>query len=448
MGRRALAPPQLLTAPAQRRRPLRQAFGVMSEQQGRWGSMDKENSAVKDTEQENKEQMEYSKERSQRIQRRRQTRLHGILTRGLILSLVIAGLLNIFRRDTRFSQAENRMMAQRPRFTLEAVMSGKYMSDFESYVSDQFFLRNQWISLKLLEDKLLGKRESNGVYLGKKGYLMEKPDTPDWNRVEKNAQAISAFAQRHGDLPVYMCLVPNAFYVMKSKMPAYAPIRDQQADISRVMEMTGGSVRWIDVVRILEEHSEEPLYYKTDHHWKSLGAFYAFQEIAAGMGIPDLETEYNVHRVTNTFEGTLSSKSGDHGSLDSIEVYQPKNKTTDYIVTYVEEGNRSPSVYDSSRLKEKDKYTVFFGGNHARVDIRTTLDQKRNLLIFKDSYANCLVPFLLPYYQKIIMVDPRYFYDNVDQLVENNSITQVLYLYNVNTFLGDASLADVLLAEE
>ena len=388
------------------------------------------------------------KERRRRILKARLMRLQNILMRGFVLLLVCFVLLNIVRRDVEFSEAENRMLAQKPKFSIESVMNGKFMSEFESYISDQFLGRNQWISLKLLEDKILGKKESNGVYLGKDGYLMEKPDLPDWENVERNAKAIEDFAKRHANLPVYMCLVPNAAHIMESRMPANAPVRDQQKDIDTVMELTGNSVQKIDAARALEEHAEEALYYRTDHHWESLGAYYAFQEIASAMALPDPETEYNIYTVTDDFEGTLASKSGDHSSRDTIEVYEPKNKPMDYIVTYVEEGNSSPSVYNSACLKEKDKYTVFFGGNHARIDIKTTLAEKRNLLIFKDSYANSLVPFLIPYYQNIIIVDPRYFYDNVDKIIENNSITEVLYLYNVNTFMGDNSIADVLQTEE
>lgn len=398
-------------------------------------------------EKENRISTESRKERRARILKRRQTNLFHLLTAGFVLLLACFVLLNLVHRDAQFSQEENRVMAQRPKFSIEAVIKGKYMTDFEKYVSDQFFGRNQWIRLKLLEDRILGKKESNGVYLGKGGYLMEKPGAVDWENVKKNVQAISDFSKRHQNLPVYLSLVPNAFHVMKEKRPSFAPVPNQQEDIDRVMEMAGGSVQGIDIARTLFEHRQEPLYYKTDHHWKSLGAYYGFLEISSAMGIPGVETEYHVYTVANDFEGTLASKSGDHRSKDTIEVYQPKNKDMDYLVSYVEEGKRSSSVYDSSCLKEKDQYTVFFGGNHARVDIQTTLPQERNLLIFKDSYANCLVPFLVPYYQNIIMIDPRYFYDSVDKVVESCRITEVLYLYNVNTFLGDTSLSDTLLPE-
>lgn len=150
---------------------------------------------------------------------RRLGRVFGVM-------LLVFVLLNVIKKDQEFSEEENRMLASRPKLSWESVKSGDFMTDFETYVSDQFFARNQWISLKLYEDRLLGKKESNGVYLGKKGYLIEKPDEPDWESVERNMTAISDFAERHADIPTYMCLVPNAYYVLKDRLPAEAPVRD------------------------------------------------------------------------------------------------------------------------------------------------------------------------------------------------------------------------------
>lgn len=383
-----------------------------------------------------------------RIRYKRQSELCLRMGRIFLVILGVFLLVNIIKPKKEFSASENRMLAKRPQLTWESVKSGKYMSEFESYVSDQFFLRNQWISLKFYEDKFLGKRESNGVFLGKKGYLMEKPADPDWKNVERNMKAISEFAGRHSEIPVYMALVPNAAYILKDKMPANAPVRDQLNDIEKVEKMAGDSVKSIDMADVMKKHASEEIYYKTDHHWTSLGAYYGFEKIAKDMKIEGLETEYNVHIVSGNFQGTLASKSGYHGSMDAVSVYEPKNLKTDYIVLYTEEGKKSTSIYDSKSLKEKDKYTVFFGGNHARIDISTTQTSRKNLLLFKDSYANCMVQFLLPYYQNIIVVDPRYFYDSVDSIIDSYGITDVLFLYNVDTFLGDNSIADVLIQEE
>ena len=154
--------------------------------------------------------------------------------------------------------------------------------------------------------------------------------------------------------------------------------------------------------------------------------------------------EYDVYPVSTTFSGTLASKSGYHKAEDTIEIYVAKDVNTDCVVNYIDEQRKTASIYDSTALDQKDHYEVFFGGNFSRVDISTPNEQNKNLLLLKDSYANCFVQFLLPYYRNIIMVDPRYYYDDLDLLIESNGITDILFLYNVNTFMTDTSLAAAL----
>ena len=115
-----------------------------------------------------------------------------------------------------------------------------------------------------------------------------------------------------------------------------------------------------------------------------------------------------------------------------------------YYVTYSDSTQRICSLYQSECLNVKDKYTVFFGGNHPKVEISTTANNERVLLLFKDSYANSFVQFLTPYYQKIIMIDPRYYYDSLDSILTSEGVTDVLFLYSADTFLRDTALADVL----
>ena len=101
-------------------------------------------------------------------------------------------------------------------------------------------------------------------------------------------------------------------------------------------------------------------------------------------------------------------------------------------------------MFVSEKLKEKDQYQVFFGGNHPLVEIRTTANNGRNLLVFKDSYANSFMQFLYPYFQNIIMVDPRYYYDDIETAITSYGITDVLFLYSADTLLLDTNLTDTL----
>ena len=387
---------------------------------------------------------EERRKRRLRIYRKRSAKIHFRITCIFLLFMVLAICFNIFLPDKEYSESENRMLAQFPKFSLANLASGKYMTDMEDYVTDQFFFRDQWINLKVLEDMTLGKRESNGVYIGKQGYLMQIPENNiDMDSVENNLNGIREFAQRHKDVNTVMTLVPNAAYVLEQLTPANAPVRDQSQDIALVEDSVGDVLNFIDLTDTMSSHRDEPIYYKTDHHWTTLGARYAFETLYSSLGIVPAQ-DYTVYPVSHTFSGTLSSRSGYDRSKDTIDIYVPQDAETECVVNYVEEGEKTASMYVSSALDQKDQYDVFFGGNHSRIDITTPVDENKNLLIFKDSYANCFIPFLQPYFRSIIVVDPRYYYDDVDRLVTDNSITDILFLYNVDTFMTDTSLADVL----
>lgn len=390
----------------------------------------------------------HTSRRSPSKQRFRRSRsLQGKLLLAMFLTLVLCfGLANLFSADREYSENENRKLAQVPEFSVDALISGAYAKDLEAYVTDQFVGRDFWISLKLWADRLTGKRESNGVYLADDGYLMEIPEDPNPQGVERNLDAINAFSARHNDLRICVSIIPNAFYIMADKLPKNAPVRNQAEDLEMIRSGLD-NVTFIDVSEALRSHCDEPIYYRTDHHWTSLGAYYAFEEMSGKLGIPSPVQDYDIYTVSNTFSGTLASKSGSHSAHDTIEIYAPKSPV-EYTVTYTDTQTTCCSLYVRDCLNDKDQYTVFFGGNHPRVDVATTADTGRSLLLIKDSYANCFVQFLTPYYDNIIMIDPRYYYDGVDSLMSREDITDVLFLYNANTYLSDTSLSDVLQAGE
>ena len=359
----------------------------------------------------------------------------------LIGCVVLFLVLSLLVPDKEFSESENRSLAQRPK--LSSIMEGTFLSDLGDYFADQFPARDMWMSLNLGVNKLLGQKEASGVYLCEDDYLIQVPSAPNQTQLDGNLAAVNAFAQNHPELKTVMAVVPNAVTIHADKLPENAPARDQGADLVYIRgKLT--DTDFVDVTKTLQSHSEEYLFYKTDHNWTSLGAAYAFKDIAAAMGIqaPEL-TEYTVYPVSTTFEGTLSSKSGSHSARDTVDIYVP-DSNIDYYVTYADSGEDISSLYRREALGGKDHYTVFFGGNYSRVDITTTANTGRCLLLFKDSYANCMVQFLYPYFDHITMIDPRYYYDNVELAIRSEAITDVLYLYNADTFLGDTSLADVL----
>ena len=379
-------------------------------------------------------------------QRKVQEKLVGII---FILTLFLFLIINVIVPDREKSVQENRMLVTKPKFRLSSLISGDYDEKFEAYMDDQFVGRDMWRKLKVTVDRIGGSRLENGVYIGTNGQLLEQIEVADENHLAANIKAIKSFSESQSKIPVRMMLVPDAANVLNHSLPALAKPEDQTQMFSMVRKDLGDSVEWIDVSTELNKHKTEKIYYKTDHHWTTLGAFYAFQAAAPSLGIEgDLSGKYVSYAVSDSFNGMLASKSGVNlGEKEQIDIYVPTEEDTDLIVDYVDEGKRSTSLYDSSKLKEKDQYTVFLGGNSSLLDIRTVSTSTKRLLLVKDSFANSFTPFLTPYYREIVVVDPRYYSGTINDLMDSYRISEVLFLYSGNTFFKDNNISGVFAVE-
>ena len=379
-------------------------------------------------------------------QRKVQEKLVGII---FILTLFLFLIINVIVPDREKSVQENRMLVTKPKFRLSSLISGDYDEKFEAYMDDQFVGRDMWRKLKVTVDRIGGSRLENGVYIGTNGQLLEQIEVADENHLAANIKAIKSFSESQSKIPVRMMLVPDAANVLNHSLPALAKPEDQTQMFSMVRKDLGDSVEWIDVSTELNKHKTEKIYYKTDHHWTTLGAFYAFQAAAPSLGIEgDLSGKYVSYAVSDSFNGMLASKNGVNlGEKEQIDIYVPTEEDTDLIVDYVDEGKRSTSLYDSSKLKEKDQYTVFLGGNSSLLDIRTVSTSTKRLLLVKDSFANSFIPFLTPYYREIVVVDPRYYSGTINDLMDSYRISEVLFLYSGNTFFKDNNISGVFAVE-
>lgn len=128
---------------------------------------------------------------------------------------------------------------------------------------------------------------------------------------------------------------------------------------------------------------------------------------------------------------------------DQIDIYVPKDNS-EYIMTNETTGKSSRSIYSMEALETKDQYTVFLSGNTGRISLEMDNDSDRHLLLIKDSYANSMIQFLIPYFRTIDIIDPRYYFEDVSKLLDSQLITDILFLYNSNTLMQDTSIADCL----
>lgn len=373
-------------------------------------------------------------------------RYQKLLAVSFLLFLVILVFSNFIIKPKKFSESENRMLAQEPKFSIDRLFEGRFIKKYEKYKSDQFVFRDSWINIKSFVDEVSGKKENNGVYLSDDNYLIEKFNKPNEEYVKKNIEAINKFSKEHKNINNYIMIIPNAISIINNKIPKFAPVLNQKNYIDDLKSKLNNDIKFIDIFNALKNYNNEYLYYRTDHHWTTLGAYYSSLEAGKVMNFkPNYKDNYSIERVTNDFYGTLYSKSSFKvNNPDNIDIYIPKSKDDEVIVNYIKEKKKSGTLYDSDSLNKKDKYTVFLEGNHPVVKISTTSKSNKKLLLIKDSYANSFVQFLTPHYSEIIMVDPRYYYDNIEDIIKDEEITDILYLYNANTFFQDNSLAPVL----
>lgn len=375
---------------------------------------------------------------------KRNNRALNILTSLMFIGFIsIVIIFNILKVDETFSEEENRALATMPKFTIKSFLSGDFTKEYTDYVEDNFAGKKGFVSIKSNLEKLEGKDESNSIFIGKDGQLFEKFIEASQEETDAKIAAINSFYERYSNLNMSFILTPTATKVLEEKLPKYAPNDDELAYINKVFSGLNDNIITINPYEALNQNKDDYLFYKTDHHWTSKGAYIAYTVMCEKLGLtPKSIDDFDIVNVTNSFYGSLSSKIGTKGKVsDSIDVYIPKE--SDFVVNYVSEQIKSTSLFDSEYLDKKDKYCVFSGGNHALINIKTLGDPNKKLLIIKDSYANCFLPFLTSHYGEINVVDLRYYYDDLDKLIENKEITDVLFLYNSNTFNSDDSILNI-----
>ncbi|MBE6715362.1 MAG: hypothetical protein E7573_00400 [Ruminococcaceae bacterium] len=359
----------------------------------------------------------------------------------MLVTFCVAGIV---APDREYSEAENRNLASFPEISVNSLINGSFMADFEDYMSDQFINRDSIVSLKTTISRLLGNTEVNDVYIGKNNRLFEVPTAFNAERVDKTIDAVNNFAASCGIESKHFILVPNAGYIIPEDLPLSLIPENQSDMISYVYKNLASDIITTDAASVLNNYTDrQNLYLKTDHHWTSEAAFITFREFAKNADITFNENDFENIVLSDTFFGTLASSSGVYSQPDSLKAYIPKNIAGKYLVHNYETQSKYSTFFDVSKLSEKNQYEVFFGGNFSRLKISTLNDNGKNMLIFKDSFANCFIPNLIPHFENIVIIDPRYFTEDINDILADMKFTHLLYLYNLNTFLEDTVLSDI-----
>lgn len=348
-------------------------------------------------------------------------------------------ILNLVLPDRQFSEQENRYLQMRPEFSFKSLFSGDYTSKFETYTTDQFTFRDEWITLKAASELALGKQENNDVHLCENGTLIEGFKRPESSVLDSNMSALNTLVG-NTDAKVYFALIPDKSDLYSSLLPKNVPNDSEKEVIDYCYGQSNATN--VDIYSALSAHTDEYIFYRTDHHWTSLGAYYGLSALAESMGLPcpALDSYTDRHVVSEEFYGTTWSSSGfSWVDPDTMEIFvnAPESlKVTSYPQGSPVEGK----LYDFSFLEKKDKYSMFMGGNCPMHVIETGNEDKPSLLILRDSYTDSLIPFLLDDFSEIHVLDLRYYRASLKAYIEQNDFDNVLVCYSVSNFCSDSNI--------
>ena len=368
----------------------------------------------------------------------------AIIAIFLAFTFTLSALFFIIPKED-YSSSEKRYLKELPEISLENFLSGDLTKGLEGdanggYIPDHFPFRSFFVGVNSYFNLLTGATADNGYYFAKDGYIVTKP--PKDLRSEMNMNLINRFAASFDE--VTLAVVPSPGYIMEDILPLNHIAYPDDTVYGYINENKAPNVSSVDMRPALSDAFAKggELYYHTDHHWTTEGAYLGYLEICKSLGITPLEKESFTLSSYDNFYGTTYSSSGYFLTKpDTLEIWENES-LTDINVT-ITEGKAATihgSMYFPAHLEEDDMYPVFLDGNHALVEIENkNADNDKTLVIVKDSFAHCLTPFLSAHYSKVIMVDLRYYKDSVSSLCAENS--DLLFLYGMNNFCTDSNLA-------
>lgn len=331
-----------------------------------------------------------------------------------------------------FSEEENRTLAVLSVPELSEIADGSFFEAVSQYYRDRIPFRRFFTSAKTYTELALGKGENNSIVFCKDGYLLDRGEYESLDTAKENILYFSDLADAFESAGVEtdVFYVPRGIDVMKDKLPLLYGGDDEEIwELPCLSEYDG---KLTESLKRAAENGEY-VWYRTDHHWTTRGAYIAYGEISEELGLmPYSEDFFNRVTVSSEFVGSIYSKAGCVApNADSIELYRYLGD--DGYTVKIDGEVTKKGLYFTEKLYVKDKYGVFLGGNYASVTVEKEGERREKLLILKDSYANSLVPFLALHYD-LELIDLRYYVGSGDELMKKAcGADRVLMLHGIDT---------------
>ena len=369
-----------------------------------------------------------------------------------------------------FSDNENRMLAICPEPSKKSILDGSFQDSFENFVSDQFPMRDELLGLSVLASRVEGKQKINDVIYAKEknGQTRLLDDYKEPQNEEKFIDAVGRLYNGVESANITVMIVPTAYQIYEDEMPPVllsqkpAGQQDTFEYLKEGITALDGSKKLsgINIVEGITDSLEEGkdagynMFYRTDHHWTLYGAYRGYLALAPYLNIPvNSALEDQMTTVSDSFYGTTWSKVVDYSvDPDTIEIYENPAWDKSLVVSYEDTKETSASPYNMDYLDKKDKYSLFLNNQHSLIRIdnpdadltRTDGNERKSIVIIKDSYANSLIPLMIDQYETIWVFDPRYYRGSITQFVNNHpEVEDVLILYNLQTMDNDRGLGAI-----
>lgn len=339
-------------------------------------------------------------------------------------------ILNIFTEDKKFSENENRYLASMPKVSIDSILNKNFDEKFETYFTDQFIFRDEWISAKSMYQRMTMNIVNNGVYYAKDKNLIAQHTLYNDKLINRSIDYINKFANKHDN--VYFMLVPGASAINRSLLPYFSYDFDQKDLIDNIYNKL--DTNNIDVYSYIKDSEEA--YFKMDHHWNEKGAYLGYQAICDYV-LKKNPNEFSYELVNDNFKGTLYSKAQTFWyEGENLFKINPTNNI-EVKVEYENNEVYEDTLYYEDALSTKDKYTYYLKGNNAIVNIKTSVDTGKKAVILKDSFAHILIPYLASEYEEIVVLDLRFYRNGVDEVITSDS--DIYFIYSLENFIGDSN---------
>ncbi len=366
-----------------------------------------------------------------------------ILIIGALAFIVTIGIATLMHPRAQLLERENRKAASAPSMTAEELINGKYGKGLSTHINDNVALRQFWIdACCFIDEMILMKTEENDILIGGQSRLFAKhfKGYGDDSQIDKNVGEIEKFASE-SDIPIYVMIVPSAGSINPEMLPKAAPQENEYEKLSEINSSLSSVCNVVDVFPVLTEHNSEYIYFRNDHHWTTLGAYYAYTELAKCLGRE--VADYNLGNAVEAgdFLGTHYAKSRYFKAIPDIITYFPTDTNINIMKVVGDaqfETERQIPMINTEKLTSYDKYAAFLDGNNGYTIVPGKGSGR--ILIVKDSFANCLVPLMEDDFEQIGVVDYRNYAYGLSNLVEKEHYDNIVILYSYATLETDNRL--------